>query len=109
MAQGLLRRSMYNGSTGKEHDIRKNWACAKDQLKGVPYALFRQLIGAEQGLKPFVHLAVSRSDTFTEPRLFEVRSHSEIASNVQIVGSEPRQRFFARKCWGSRGAYDACC
>ena len=94
---------MYNGSTGKEYDIRKNWACAKDPLKGVPYAPCRQLIGAEQGLTPFVHLAVSYSDTFTEPHLFEIHSHSESARNVQTVGSKLCQRFTARKCQGTLG------
>ena len=106
---GPPRRSMYNGSTGKEHDIRKNWACAKGPLKGVPYVSARQLIDAEQGLRPFIHLTYSDFDTFTGPHLLPALTEG-IAVLYRLWAAEYARASLPGKCQGqSHGAHDACC
>ena len=107
---GPPRRSMYNGSTGKEHDIRKNWACAKDPLKGMPYVLPRQQSSAEQGLRPVVHLTYSHFDTFTGPHLLEPTFMEGLPVMYRLWAAEYARVSLPGKCQGqSHGAHDACC
>ncbi len=94
---GPPRRSMYNGSTGKEHDIRKNWVCAKDPFKGVLFVSPRQQISAEHGLIMLYTWHTAALTPATDPHLFRIHSHRENASNVQAVGSKVCQSIAARK------------
>ena len=91
----------------QEHDIRKNWACAKDALQGMPYVWSCHLIKAEQGLSL---LYIWQSATLSLTLICCDPTLKEDASNVQTLGRQEYARaLLPERCQGlTRVAHGAC-